>query len=121
MPGIEPGKLRYAVLRHADVDEPHYDLMFETHPGSDLATWRSPVWPIEGEVELTRLRDHRRIYLDYQGELSLNRGTVTRVAEGSCNLQIEGTRIWHIELDSKLRLEIRLLQDDCWRGQVTQR
>src|SRR5437870_3654302 len=51
---------RYTILWHHDINEPHYDLMFETMPRSDLATWRSPTWPIESRIELTRLKDHRR-------------------------------------------------------------
>ena len=40
--------LRYVILWHDGVAEPHFDLMFETLPGSALATWRSPRWPVEG-------------------------------------------------------------------------
>jgi hypothetical protein len=115
MSQVDPAKLRYAVLHHGGVDEPHYDLMFETRPGSDLATWRSPAWPIYGELELTRLRDHRRIYLDYQGELSLQRGTVTRVAEGTCQLEIDEDSVWIIQLDNGIKLRISLVRDNQWR------
>ncbi|MBV8780188.1 MAG: hypothetical protein JO353_02215 [Phycisphaerae bacterium] len=56
--------------------------MIESEPGGLLMTWRSPVWPIERETALTRLADHRRDYLQYEGEISGNRGTVRRVASG---------------------------------------
>lgn len=90
--------LRYVVLRHADIDEPHFDLMFETLPRSMLATWRSPQWPIEAPVTVTRLRDHRRLYLDYEGDLSGNRGTVQRVAEGNCQVEVGENSIWTIRI-----------------------
>jgi hypothetical protein len=90
--------LRYVVLRHSDVDEPHFDLMFETLPGSMLATWRSEVWPIESTTPLTRLRDHRRLYLEYEGDLSGHRGSVIRVADGTCQVEVGENAVWRIEL-----------------------
>ena len=36
--------LRYAILHHTGIPSPHFDLMFETAPGSDLATWRVERW-----------------------------------------------------------------------------
>jgi hypothetical protein len=74
--------LRYVVLRHEGVPDPHFDLMFETSPGSPLATWRSPAWPIAEDMPLTPLADHRRDYLTYEGPVSGGRGSVRRVAEG---------------------------------------
>lgn len=74
--------LRYVVLFHDGIEEPHYDLMFETSPGSDLATWRSPTWPPDG-CELTPLPTHRRAYLEYEGDLSNNRGQVQRIHAGT--------------------------------------
>jgi hypothetical protein len=79
--------LRYVVLRHEGVDKPHYDLMFETSPGSSLATWRSPEWPLRAGTPLTYLKDHRPAYLDYEGTISGGRGTVTRVLAGRHRVQ----------------------------------
>ena len=70
----------YLILGHHDIAEPHYDLMFETSPGSDLATWRSTVWPIESATSLIRLRDHRRAFLNYEGQLTGLRGSVCNVS-----------------------------------------
>jgi hypothetical protein len=80
--------LRYVILHHTDVAEPHFDLMFETLPGSDLATWRSQIWPIEQPTTLTRLRDHRRFFLQYEGALTQERGMVQRIADGDCDVTI---------------------------------
>jgi hypothetical protein len=90
--------LRYAILWHHDIDQPHFDLLVETHPGSDLATWRSPVWPIETLVVLQRLRDHRRIYLDYEGDLSNHRGRVERIGSGNCSVTVDEGAVWRIKL-----------------------
>ena len=78
--------LRYVILHHEGIDEPHFDLMFEVDPSGPLVTFRSPVWPIVQGVQLTRLADHRREYLDYEGPVSGNRGTVRRVATGTYEL-----------------------------------
>jgi len=80
----DPLPLRYVVLRHEGIPDPHFDLMFETSPGSALATWRVAVWPItEIHTDAVALPDHRREYLDYEGPVSNNRGTVRRIAAGS--------------------------------------
>lgn len=112
--------LRYAVLHHSNVDEPHYDLMFETLPGSMLATWRSAVWPIELTTPLTRLRDHRRLYLDYQGDLSDRRGTVYRIAEGACELAVGESGVWSVRLISGAApqaLVFRQIEGERWQAE----
>jgi hypothetical protein len=79
--------LRYVVSRHDGVTNPHFDLMFETAPGSMLATFRLPEWPISSSMEVIRLRDHRRLYLDYEGPISGDRGHVSKIAEGQCRIE----------------------------------
>lgn len=111
--------LRYVVLHHCGVSEPHYDLMFETSPGSALATWRSAAWPIEQFTSLTRLRDHRRFYLTYEGDLSDRRGTVIRVAEGKCKLEIGENSKWKIEILSGAPpqiLALRQVDGETWEA-----
>ena len=76
--------LRYVVLHHTGVADPHYDVMIENAPGSNLRTWRSPTWPLQNETPLAPLTDHRRDYLDYEGNVSGGRGSVSRVAAGAC-------------------------------------
>jgi hypothetical protein len=75
--------LRYVVLRHEGVPEPHFDLMLERGDGEPLATWRSSAWPIVDGTRVTPLPDHRRDYLAYQGPISDDRGYVARVADGT--------------------------------------
>ena len=112
--------LRYVVLQHADVEEPHFDLMFETLPGSMLATWRSEAWPIERCVPLKRLRDHRRLYLEHEGQLSGQRGTVYRVAEGNCEVIVGEAAQWTIRLLSGAapqQLAFRQISGEQWEAQ----
>ena len=90
---------RYVILRHEGIADPHFDLMFEISPGSLLATWRSAAWPIREPTSVTRLPDHRRIYLDYEGPLSHDRGHVRRLIGGTCQIIIEPTGRWRIEFD----------------------
>jgi hypothetical protein len=85
-------RLRYAVLRHEGVDQPHFDLLFETSPGSMLQTWRLPAWPLVQVEEATRIRDHRPAFLAYQGQLTGDRGHVMRVDEGTCTLDAAAQR-----------------------------
>jgi hypothetical protein len=92
-------KLRYVVLRHEGIENPHYDLMIETTPGSPLATWRLPHWPpLPGDVPES-LGDHRRVYLEYEGPVSGNRGSVRRVASGECGVISEDSRMMKICTD----------------------
>jgi hypothetical protein len=114
----QPKSLRYAVLWHSQTDEPHFDLLIETYPGSDLATWRSPVWPIERRVELRRLRDHRRIFLDYEGQLTGDRGQVRRVAGGECRVSIGEAGSCQVQFSAGGGLMIRPVAGDIWEAQA---
>jgi hypothetical protein len=107
-------ELRYAVLHHTDIDQPHFDLLVETYPGSDLATWRSPVWPIQTPTQLQRLKDHRRIYLQYQGDLTDRRGHVQRIAEGACRVEIGANGAWKIEFPIRDKFELAPIHGDQW-------
>jgi hypothetical protein len=59
----------------------HYDLMLEHGPM--LRTWALERIPGVGEtVSAQRLDDHRPVYLDYEGDISADRGQVRRVDQG---------------------------------------
>ena len=114
--------LRYVILRHDGVSEPHFDLMFETYPGSMLSTWRSVQWPIDGATRVTRLRDHRRVYLDYEGEIGGHRGFVHRIAEGTCEVQVGEANVWTVRLLTgtfPLTLTLRPIDAEQWEAQPT--
>jgi hypothetical protein len=107
---------RYVVLWHSGIAEPHFDLMFETLSGSELATWRSPVWPIVQPTSLTRLKDHRRVYLDYEGDLTHNRGHVKRIESGECMLDVGENARWTIEFADGHSIVLKLIADDEWQA-----
>ncbi|MBI1830138.1 MAG: hypothetical protein HYR84_01650 [Planctomycetes bacterium] len=73
---------RFVILEH---DHPvlHWDLMLEAD--GVLQTWRLAQAPdgVVGAIEATALGDHRIAYLDYEGPVSGNRGTVRRWDAGT--------------------------------------
>ena len=68
---------RFVILEH---DHPtlHWDLMLEA--GDVLQTWRLAQAPNGTAIDLsaTSLADHRLMYLDYEGPVNGNRGSVRR-------------------------------------------
>lgn len=70
---------RFAILAH-DWPAPHFDLLLEA--GGVLKAWRLAGEPT-GPVAAAANFDHRLIYLDYEGKLSGDRGTVTRWDAGT--------------------------------------
>ncbi|HSU69614.1 MAG TPA: hypothetical protein VLJ39_22205 [Tepidisphaeraceae bacterium] len=111
--------LKYVVLHHSQIDEPHFDLLFETLPGSMLAAFRTQSWPIETPTTLTRLRDHRRLYLEYEGDLSGNRGSVSRIAEGTCEVVVGENAQWTLRLLTgapPTTLNLRQIRGETWAG-----
>ena len=78
---------RFVVLEH---NHPalHWDFMLEA--GDVLRTWRLLAPPGPGRscpAEL--LPDHRTIYLDYEGPVSGNRGSVKRWDAGTFEWEVE--------------------------------
>jgi len=116
---------RFVILLHETQDNirrpPHFDLMFE-HAGV-LRTWATEKLPALGETSIgERLADHRLAYLDYEGEISGDRGQVTRVEQGDYDV-IEETesnlilRICGAQLKGILTLTA--LTDDPQRSRVS--
>jgi hypothetical protein len=59
----------------------HFDLMLEH--GELLRTWALKDLPEAGQTVIAeRLPDHRPVYLDYEGEVAGDRGSVRRVDAG---------------------------------------
>jgi hypothetical protein len=72
---------RFVILEH---DHPvlHWDLMLEAD--GVLQTWRLAEAPEPGkDIDAIALGDHRIAYLDYEGPVSGNRGTVRRWDAGN--------------------------------------
>lgn len=109
----------FALLEHAAPDGLHWDLLIELPDREGLATWRLSANPLAtgGPVPATRISDHRRVYLEYEGEVSRGRGSVRRLDRGDCFVLIpEAGRL-------RLRLAGELLHgefelDDAFRRVV---
>ncbi len=116
MPDAHTPSHRFAVLLHTgSPDGTHYDLLIEPRPGEgDLLTWRLPAWPVSEPVEARQLRDHRRIYLTYQGTITGDRGHVTRIDEGTAQLE-QSPRTTRILLPANYALRFDLIADDRWQ------
>ena len=75
---------RFVILHHQSPTGDHWDVMLETD--SALTTWSIPpqsLTCLPFACSATRLPDHRKHYLDYEGEISGNRGTVSRLDAGT--------------------------------------
>jgi len=95
--------LRFVILNH-DHPHLHWDLLLEQFGKETLRTWRLEQPPAPGAViQAEALPDHRRMYLDYEGPISGNRGEVQRWDSGEYEvllqtateivMRFEGTRI----------------------------
>lgn len=72
---------RFVLLEHT-WDGVHWDLMLEH--GTVLRTWALAAPPTAGtDLPARALPDHRPHYLEYQGPVAGNRGTVRRVDAGT--------------------------------------
>jgi hypothetical protein len=67
----------------------HWDLLIEAADPERLPTWRLAQNPLEadGDVAAERIKDHRRMYLEFEGELSGARGGVRRLDRGPAPIE----------------------------------
>ncbi len=116
LPQPPPEGLRFTVLEHAPAASGaaaagagapavHWDLLIEIQGQERLATWRLRENPLgaAGPVAAERIGDHRRVYLDFEGEMSGGRGLVRRVDWGraqtealageTCVIELTGARL----------------------------
>ncbi len=84
---------RFVILRHetpgpARLDV-HWDFMLEQN--GVLRTWALEREPVQqsGEIVAEALADHRLAYLDYEGRISENRGSVVRFDGGKYELEAD--------------------------------
>ncbi len=117
------------VLHHQLADAGHYDWLLGDPADPDqtgpLVTFRCaepPMhWPADAESNLTALPSHRRRYLQYQGPLSRQRGSVRRVAEGKATAELwtEHHRILRLDWPGRgMRVELRHRSGDAWIARV---
>src|SRR5512140_3262417 len=112
--------MRFVVLRHSDGSGTHFDLLIDQ--GETLATWKfaappetAAAAPLGGE----RIGDHRRVYLDYEGPVSGDRGHVSRHDHGTCLVADQTAAAWTVEfrgerLSGRYTLALRDGADQSW-------
>ncbi len=107
--------MRYVLLSH-DYPYAHYDLMLEN--GAGLATWRLNEPPtLARAVAAQRIGDHRRAYLDYEGEVLRGRGRVNRVAAGE--FRVVAWQEHRVEVELEGDVSGRLVLDAGQGGEWT--
>jgi hypothetical protein len=88
---------RFVILQHDCPEGPHYDFMVEVE--GSLRTWSLSEPPTPGvECPCRLLADHRLAYLDYEGPISGDRGSVTRWDRGTCQIRQKSDRQWTVRL-----------------------
>jgi len=110
---------RFAILEHR-WGGVHWDFLVED--GSTLRTWAVAAPISEGaDLPARELPPHRRIYLDYEGEVPGGRGTVRRWDGGEAVAEEWGERAVRLEVrGSQLvgTVELRRLDDEDRRSWV---
>ncbi len=112
---------RFVILHHhtpqSYVRPTHWDLMLED--GEQLLTWALAAMPQAGcDTDAEQLGNHRLEYLDIEGRLSGDRGTVQRVAEGEFEwLEREKDQITIALRGEAVRGTVQLIHrcDQIWR------
>jgi hypothetical protein len=85
--------------------------MLEQEEG--LATWALTAPPAPGlTIAATRLAAHRAQYLDFEGPLSGDRGTVTQWDAGSFDLAAQSAAVWQVRLAGRVLQGELLLEAD---------
>lgn len=112
--------LRFTILLHELPDGSfHWDFLLEISDNEKLATWACVSQPGGKSFSGCKIFNHRPVYLDYEGEISGNRGTVTQYDTGTyapalSNADIESRR-FEIELrGEKLQGRYQAKAEDTW-------
>jgi len=110
----------FVILHHqppaGDARGEHWDLMLR-HADA-LWTWALVEPPSAGRpIAADRLADHRLAYLQYEGPLSGNRGTVSRWDAGHYELLAQGPALVAVRLHGKQLAGLLTLTADPRTGQ----
>ena len=83
-----PVPIRFVILHHRVAGGEHWDLMLERD--GVLVTWqllREPAGSSSLPIPARRIGDHRIAYLEYEGPVSRDRGTVRRADSGAVTIE----------------------------------
>ena len=93
---------RFVILHHRERHGEHWDLMIEQ--ADALATWQLSLNPLahrDQPIPATQIADHRKAYLEYEGPISRDRGDVTRIERGTCDILKTDKVSWIIRLQGQ--------------------
>lgn len=110
---------RFVVLAHHTTPF-HYDLMLEH--GEVLATWSFEEPPARDGQACRLIQDHRKAYLDYEGEISGGRGRVERWDAGTYEGEIGEGRVEATLAGGKLAGRwalVAVAEPDAWELRQT--
>lgn len=113
---------RFRVLRHDSPRGLHYDLLLET--ATLLMTFALDREPTPGTTgRAQQLPDHRRQYLEYEGPISGDRGSVAEWDSGSYLIMRRNEQMMDISVDGRMlkgRIVLRLVDASSqeWEFQV---
>jgi len=110
----------YVILTH---DHPflHWDLMLQQ--GDSLRTWRLLEEPVPGHtIRAESLPDHRIAWLDFEGPVSGNRGTVRRWDSGAHEILGESDDFLRVKLSGRVLSGVAVVQvnpaDGHWEFRI---
>jgi hypothetical protein len=111
---------QFVVLEHHH-EGVHWDFMLESQ--EVLRTWRLVAAPSFGfPIAATKLPDHRRVYLDYEGEISGARGYVERWDRGQFEWVVDRPDCIEIILRGRRlngQVYLRLSESGDWTFRLT--
>lgn len=116
---------RFVILRHDSPQGEHFDFMLEA--ADLLKTWALPGPPELGmAMDCEALADHRLAYLDYEGPVSGQRGSVTQWDHGTYATERRTDTEWVVNLFGQTfiaRATLLQLADkpNYWRVSFTER
>ena len=109
---------RFAILQHLVAGGEHWDLLIEQ--SAALATWQLQKEPKANALEINpakKLPDHRKVYLEYEGPVSNNRGEVKRIDQGLCEIILSSDTLWCVRLKGQLligQFRLQYVEADKW-------
>ena len=117
---------RFVLLHHqlppAHPRASHWDLMIEA--GDQLETWALDQLPQPGRaVRATRLANHRKWYLNYEGPVSRERGQVRQVDAGDFNVLTRDDNQLVLRMSGELLtgvVTLRQMAEDEWQVVVSE-